>query len=194
MPDLPEARIPLPACLPAGAGGGGGGGGPGIRPWAREDGAGWLPGELLTSLRSGGLAAGEPAPAALCLPEPLVQRYRGARAHVRRRHPPGGPRRRSELGIWRRHLSSHPLLFPVSYPSRGDRWRWRYRAGNRWGVVLGEEEERKDALGGFPGPSPPDDPLVNTREVNIMTGCSGLSPWVWVTAPLGSRKRRSREE
>lgn len=53
--------------------------------------------------------------------------------------------------------------------------------------------------GGCSGPSPPEDLIVHTREVNIMTGFSVLDPvqgkpWVWVTGPLGSRKRRTREE
>lgn len=99
---------------------------PGLRHWAREDGAGWLPGELLTSVRPGGFAPGESTSAALCLSEPLVQRYRGARAHIRWHRPPGGLRRRSELGIWRPQLSGHPLLLPVSYPvSDRGRCRWR---------------------------------------------------------------------
>lgn len=89
---------------------------PALRYWAQEDGAGWLPGELLTSVRPGGFTAGKSTSAALCLPEPLVQRYRRARAHIRWRRPPGGLRRFSELGIWRPQLSSHPLLLPVSYP------------------------------------------------------------------------------
>lgn len=84
--------------------------------WPREDGAGWLPGELLTSVRPGGFAAGKSPSAALCLSESLAQRYRRARAHIRWRRPPGGLSRRSELGIWRPPLSSHPLLLPVSYP------------------------------------------------------------------------------
>lgn len=89
---------------------------PGLRHWAREDGAEWLPSELLTSVWPGGFAAGESTSVALCLPEPFVQRYRGAGAHIRWRRPPGGLRGCSELGIWRPQLSSHPLLLPVSYP------------------------------------------------------------------------------
>lgn len=63
--------------------------------------------------------------------------------------------------------------------------------------MLGEEE-RKDALGVFPGPSPPEDLIVHTREVNIMqvsqssTRCTG-KPGVWVTGPLGSRRRRTED-
>lgn len=74
-----------------------------------------LPGELLTSVRPGGSAAGKSTAAALCVSEPLAQRHRRARAHIRWRRPPGGLPRRCELGVCRPPLSSHPLLLPVSY-------------------------------------------------------------------------------
>lgn len=108
----------------------------GLRHWAREDGAGWLPGELLTSVRPGGFASGEPTSAALCLSEPLSQRYGRTRAHIRWRRPPRGLCRRSELGIWRPPVSSHPLLLPVSYPDVS-RQRWRWGQGYM-GVGVGE--------------------------------------------------------
>lgn len=64
------------------------------------------------------------------------------------------------------------------------------------GVV--RREERREAAFFLSRPSP-EDLLVNAREVNIMTGVFLLSPCrgkpcVSVADPLGSRKRRTREE
>lgn len=141
----------------------------GLFHWAREDGAGWLPGELLTSVRPGGFAAGESTSASLCLSEPLTQRYRRARAHIRWRRPPRGLRRRSELGIWRPPVSSHPLLLPVSYPVVEVEMEMGPGIYGCWGWG-----GREAAF--FFRPSSPEDLIVNTREVNTMTGFSLLSP------------------
>lgn len=156
---------------------------PGLRHWAREDGAGWLPSKLLTSLRPGSFVAGKSASAALCLSEPLVQRYRDAESHIRWRHQPG-VRGCFELGIWRPQLSSHPLLLPVSYPvveRGGDGDRARGVWVSCWG-----EKERGAALFFFPD-SPAEDLIVYKREVNIMTGLSLLSPMQGKTLCVGSR-------
>lgn len=151
-------------------------------------------------MRPGGSAAGKSTAAALCVSEPLAQRHRRARAHIRWRRPPRGLPRRCELGVWRPPLSSHPLLLPVSYPvveAGGDE---DGVPGIHGGCAGGREE-----VGCFP-PAPQSLStwrnylIVDTREKNnhdrflTQRTPAGENSSVSVADPLGSPKRRTRKQ